>query len=83
LQTGDNIGLCLPACSRYDDIAPVADDLHTWLLASGVEQHIIKHHFSSYFTRAACLPLFQRLEEYGYLGKDMSRRWQLVKEVSD
>lgn len=70
--------LLLPASQRYDGVEP-NNRIKEWLFSSILEQCIIKHHYSSYFSRQTALPLFERLNELGFIDDDMRRRHQLVK----
>jgi hypothetical protein len=71
--------LFLPASQRYDSISPGAN-INEWLFSSILEQYIEKHAFSLYFTRKTTLPLFDRLNDLGFISEDMRRRHQLVKD---
>jgi FkbM family methyltransferase len=70
--------LFLPASQRYDGIDPNSK-IKEWLFSSILEQYIIKHHYSSYFSRQAALPVFEQLNELGFIDENMRRRHQLVK----
>lgn len=76
-----NYELCepfLPASSRYDSINP-SKNINDWLFASILERLIEKHAFSTYFTKAATLPLFNKLNDLGYMDENMKRRYMLAK----
>jgi len=70
--------LLLPAVKRYEQIDPESR-LHDWLTSSIAEQYILKHAFSTYFTGAKTLPLFEELARWGFMDESMSRRHQLLK----
>lgn len=71
--------LFLPASQRYDSISPNAK-INEWLFSSILEKCIEKHHYSSYFTQKSTLPLFDKLNDLGFIGEDMRRRHHLVKD---
>ncbi len=68
----------LPASSKYDAIEP-NNNIKELLFSSILEQYIIKHAFSSYFTRCKVLPLFQMLREMNLLDEEMQRREEMIK----
>ena len=70
--------LLLPAVKRYELINP-KDRLHDWLTSSIAEQYIVKHAFSTYFSGAKTLPLFEEFSRWGFMDEPMSRRHQLLK----
>ncbi|MFC1772586.1 FkbM family methyltransferase [Pseudomonadota bacterium] len=67
----------LPASQRYDNIVP-DKGINEWLFSSILEQWIVKHAFSSYFTRDAALPLLKQLHNLGYMDENMERRHKLI-----
>ncbi|MCK5682168.1 FkbM family methyltransferase, partial [bacterium] len=70
----------LPASSKYDSICP-NDNIKEWLFSSILEQYILKHAFSSYFTRRTSLPLFGKLRKLGYMDDDMKKREEMIKNI--
>ena len=68
----------LPAAEKYEQLAP-GDDPNAWLLASVLEQFILMHAYSSYFSRRQTLPVFMRLQELGYLDAAMQSRKHLIE----
>lgn len=70
----------LPACARYDLIAPGANP-GNWLLSSIVEQWVKYHSFSSYFTAIKALPELRRLAALGFMDEAMKRRFNLVSSL--
>lgn len=68
----------LPASKRYDSVIP-DKGINAWLFSSILEKCIEMHAFSSYFTKGATLPLFERLNSLGYMDINMERRYKLVK----
>ncbi len=77
-QTFELEELLLPASRRYEQIDP-QDQAVNWLWASIYEQCIVKHAFSSYFTKSAALPLYEQLNTLGFMSEEMDLRYQLVK----
>ena len=67
----------LPASQRYAAVIP-DKGINEWLFSSILEQYIVKHAFSSYFTRDTTLPLFEQLNSLGYMDKNMQRRHKLI-----
>lgn len=70
--------LLLPAAEKYEDIDP-GKRVHEWLLSSIIEQYIIKHAFSNYFSKGRCLPLYEELSRRGFMDEEMARRYQQLK----
>lgn len=71
--------LFLPASQLYDGISPNTR-VNEWLFSSILEQCIKKHAYSTYFTQKATVPLFERLNDLGFISEDMRSRYQLVKD---
>lgn len=67
-----------PASSKYDSIPP-DNNIKKWLFSSIIEQLIITHAYSAYFTQRASLPLFKQLNRLGFMDKDMQRREELIR----
>lgn len=67
----------LPASQRYDGIM-CDKGINEWLFSSILEQYIVKHGFSSYFTKDAKLPLFDQLINLGYMDENMQKRYKLI-----
>jgi len=63
---------------RYEQI-DTKNQVSNWLWSSIYEQYIVKHAFSSYFTRQATLPFYEQLSHLGFMSEEMGRRCQLVK----
>ena len=70
--------LLLPTAQRYDSINP-GSNIKEWLFSSILEQCIVKHSYSSYFTQGASLPLYEKLITLGFISEDMQKRYHLVK----
>jgi FkbM family methyltransferase len=70
----------LPAAERYDAIDPNGN-IQDWLMSSVIEQFIIKHAFSAYFTGQAILPLFERLQSLGFMDSTMQKRHEFVRSA--
>lgn len=68
----------LPVSSRYDLIDPM-DNIKEWLFSSILEQYIIKHAFSSYFTGRKSLPQLEMLSNLGFMDEDMRKRKEMVQ----
>ncbi|MFZ5771588.1 MAG: FkbM family methyltransferase [Thermodesulfobacteriota bacterium] len=68
----------LPASSRYDSFQP-DHKIKEWLFSSILEQYIIKHAFSSYFTRRQSLPQLELLSNLGFMDEDMKRRKEMIE----
>ena len=45
-----------------------------------LEQFIIKHAYSTYFTKRKTLPLFELLNSLGFMGNDMGQREEIIKK---
>ncbi len=72
--------LLLPAAARYDGVDPGAK-VKEWLMSSIIEQYIVKHAYSAYFTGARLLPLFERLSQLGFMSEEMQKRHEFVKSA--
>lgn len=70
----------LPAGRRYDRIDP-GSRLREWLLSSIIEQWVVDHSVSSYFTARKVLPEMQRLARLGFMDASMKRRYNLVSSL--
>lgn len=70
----------LPVSSKYDYIQP-NNNIKEWLFSSILEQYIIKHAFSSYFSGRKSLPLFEMLRNLGFIDDDMQRREKMIKSL--
>lgn len=70
--------LLLPASDRYDSIIPKSR-LKEWLLSSVLEQYVLKHAFSCYFSGKTTLPLFEQLQGLGFMSDGMRNRFQVVQ----
>jgi FkbM family methyltransferase len=70
----------LPAAARYDGVHP-GGKIKEWLMSSVIEQYIVKHAFSAYFTGQASLPLFEKLHKLGFMNEEMQKRHEFVKSV--
>jgi len=70
----------LPASMRYDRLDP-KDRFNRWLVSSVIEQWIIHHAYSSYFTAHKALPALKRLGTLGFIDHKMKRRLALVSKI--
>jgi FkbM family methyltransferase len=70
----------MPAAARYDDINP-RGKVKEWLMSSIIEQYLVKHAFSAYFTGQTSLPLFEKLRKLGFMNEEMQKRHEFVKSV--
>ena len=71
--------LFLPASQRYESISPKSK-INEWIFSSIIEQFIVKLGYSSYFMGGdAILPLFEKLNDLGFISEEMRRRHKLVK----
>lgn len=68
----------LPASSKYDSINP-DNNIKEWLLSSIIEQYIIMHAFSTYFTLRKTLPLLEKLSDLGFFDENMKMRKELIE----
>ena len=68
----------LPASPIYDHIDTGAN-INAWLLSSILEQFIVKHAFSVYFTNRKTLSLHEKLRTLGFATSEMTRRYELLK----
>lgn len=71
--------LFLPADERYDLINP-GENIHDWLLSSILEKYVEKHAFSTYFSGKKVLPYLEKINNLGFVGADMTRRFNLMKQ---
>lgn len=69
----------LPAGKRFDAIAPRAEDLQGWILASVLEELERLSAFSSFFTGNAARTRLERIASLGYASAEMERRLLLVR----
>lgn len=68
----------LPAAAKYDQLE-TGGNLKIWLFSSVLEQFIIKHSYSTYFTQRRSLPIFTRLEQLGFMDGEMARRKKMIE----
>jgi len=69
----------LPANARFEKLDPGTNP-RAWFAAAMLDQYVIKHAFSSYFTAGTALPFLGQLRSLGYLLPDMDQREKLIKE---
>jgi len=72
----------LPAYSKYENIAPNGD-IKNWLLASVLEQYIIKHAYSCYFSAQHSNATFEQLQATGFMDTNMNNRWKQLSALMD
>lgn len=70
----------LPAAPRYDKIDP-NDRLNRWLVSSVIEQWVVNHAYSSYFTVHKALPALKRLNTLGFANTNIKRRLSIVSSI--
>ncbi len=70
----------LPAAPRYDNIDP-KDRLNRWLVSSVIEQWVVNHAYSSYFTVHKALPALKRLNTLGFINQRMKQRLTIVSSI--
>ena len=70
----------LPAMAKYENINP-GENITAWFFSSILEQYIVMHAYSTYFSQRQTLPLFSILEQLGFLDEDMLNRKNLIQSV--
>ncbi|MEA2696829.1 MAG: protein O-GlcNAc transferase, partial [Myxococcales bacterium] len=86
LEAGDPIASVpfLPACPRFDHVAPLDDDLRRWVLAAAMEQRERLRAFSSFYTARdpQSRPTLETMAALGYQSPEMARRLALIKQLT-
>ncbi|HXI55750.1 MAG TPA: FkbM family methyltransferase, partial [Polyangia bacterium] len=74
----------LPACPRFDQVAPLDGDLRRWVLAAALEQRERLRAFSSFYTARdpQTRPTLETMAALGYQSPEMARRLALVKRLT-
>ena len=68
----------LPAADRYERLDP-GNNPNAWLISSVLEQFVVKHAWSTYFSRRQALPVLARLGQLGFFSEEMARRKELIE----
>ena len=70
----------LPAAPKFDELDP-GNNLKAWLVASVLDQFVVMHAYSTYFSQRRSLPILNRLQQLGFMDEEMARRKKMIETI--